>query len=108
MRYLRFCFLLIIFFCLSFLPARKLGELREVLEPDMIDVYGNELYVLEKATVFVYSLKNLKLIRKIGKAGEGPGELKVTQFLPNCITVYSEFIFAECFDKIIFLKKMGR
>ncbi len=49
------------------------GPLPEVMKPDNITVYENERYVVEGPEI--YSLKALKLIRKFGKKGEGPGEL---------------------------------
>jgi hypothetical protein len=79
-----------------------------VLEPESIRVSGNELYVVEGAAIFVYSLKDLSLIRKFGKKGEGPGELKVFPFWPNSITVWPGYIFAEGLDKFIFFSKEGK
>jgi len=84
------------------------GILNEVLEPESIQVYGNELYVVEGAAIFVYSLDDLSLIRKFGKKGEGPGELKVLPFWPNSITVWPDYIFAEGLDKFIFFSKEGK
>jgi len=86
----------------------NLGILNEVLEPESIQVYGNELYVVEGAVIFVYSLDDLSLIRKFGKKGEGPGELKAFPFWPNSITVWPDHIFAEGLDKFIFFSKEGK
>ncbi len=42
--------------------------------PSMFLVNHDRIYVLDRATVYVYSLKEHKLINKFGKAGEGPTE----------------------------------
>lgn len=60
--------------------AKKLATLEGLMRPDMT-VFGNDrLYVTEKASIYIYSLKDFKLIKKFGKAGEGPQEFKVIQF----------------------------
>lgn len=91
----------------SFVLAANLGTLEEVLVPEMIRVSGNELYVLEGAAIYVYSLKDLTLLRKFGKKGEGPGELKIMAAFPNNFTVYPDYVFVQGFDKVIFFSKQG-
>lgn len=88
--------------------AAKLGNLEGVEQPQMIQVWDDNLYVIQQATIFVYSLKDLSLIRKFGKAGEGPGELKLMTNSPNCITVFSDYIFVDTLDKILFFSKKGK
>jgi len=67
----------------AFVWAENPGTLEGVLVPEMIQVSGDELYVLEGATIYVYSLKDLKLLCKFGQKGEGPGELKIMEAFPN-------------------------
>jgi hypothetical protein len=84
------------------------SSLPEVLKPDNITVYENELYVVEGAEISVYSLENLKLIRKFGKKGEGPGELQVyPNFFYNKVSVFPDYIFAVGALKVIFFSKDG-
>ncbi len=92
----------------SFALAENLGTLKEVLVPEMIQVSGDELYVLEGATIYVYSLKDLKLLRKFGQKGEGPGELKIMAAFQNSFTVYPDYVFVQGFDKVIFFSKQGK
>jgi hypothetical protein len=92
----------------SFVLAENLGTLEEVLVPEMIQVSGDELYVLEGATIYVYSLKDLKLLCKFGQKGEGPGELKIMASFPNNFTVYPDYVFVQGFDKVIFFTKQGK
>ncbi len=98
---------LLLLLIINGLYADKIGVIKDVLQPEMIQVDGNELYILEGGTIFKYSLKNLKLINKFGKKGEGPGELQITPFFPNMITVFPDYIFAESLSKVMFFTKKG-
>lgn len=51
-------------------------ELPELTRPSMFIVDYDRIYVLEQATVRIYSLKDFSLIKKFGRAGEGPKEFK--------------------------------
>jgi hypothetical protein len=52
-------------------------DLDGISRPAMFLVKNNKIYILDQATVFIYSLKDGKLIKKFGKAGEGPQEFKM-------------------------------
>jgi hypothetical protein len=103
-----FVVVLIVLMCVSYGFTVKLGVLPEIMKPGMIDVQGNELFIMEGATINVYSLKDLSFIKKFGKRGEGPGELKVRPGWRNTIIAYPDHILAECNDKIIFFSKQGK
>lgn len=62
--------------------AEKLATLNEILKPDYLAVDKEQIYVVQGAEVFIYSLKDYKLITKFGKAGEGPQEFKINPFNP--------------------------
>jgi len=56
--------------------SETLFELPDLARPSMFIVDHDRIYILEKATVYVHSLKDGKRIKKFGKAGEGPREFK--------------------------------
>jgi hypothetical protein len=62
--------------------SQKVAVLREVVKPDMMLVKNNKLYVLEKTSIFIYSLKEFHLLKKFGRQGEGPGEFIARPFGP--------------------------
>ena len=68
--------IMMIFTGSSFLFPELRGSLDKLSRPSMFIVDQDRAYILEKTTVYIYSLKDLKLIRKFGKAGEGPKEFK--------------------------------
>lgn len=67
------------------ISAEKIAELPEVLKPDQIDVGHNRLFVSQGATIYIYSLKDFSLLKKFGKAGEGPREFKINPFGPPLV-----------------------
>ncbi len=97
--------IMLIMFGLIF--SDRVGTLSEVMKPDNISVFQDDLYVIEGATIYIYSLKDLQLQKKIGKRGEGPGELKAIPAYPNRVTGYPEYILVESPDKIVFYSREG-
>jgi hypothetical protein len=88
--------------------AEKLGILTEVLAPEMIEVSESELYVVEGASIFMYSLKDLSFIRKFGQKGEGPGELKVNPSITNILFKPGDSLLFLGIDKVIRFSKTGQ
>ena len=88
--------------------AEKLGVLTEVLKPEMIEISDNEIYVVEGATIFMYSLKDLGFIRKFGKSGEGPGELKVNPSVTNILVTPGDSLLFLSIEKAIRFSKTGQ
>jgi hypothetical protein len=54
--------------------GKKLAALKEVVNATAIEIDGDELFVLDEVVVYVYSMKDFKLLRKFGREGNGPGE----------------------------------
>lgn len=84
--------------------ARILEGLKK---PDMMAVDGKELYVVEGATIFVYSLGDLHLLRKFGKEGTGKGELQIPMEGANTIRLFPGYLLAESERKLIFFSRDG-
>lgn len=60
----------------GFIASTELVELPDLTRPSIFLVNQERAYILEEASVYIYSLKNTKLLKKFGKAGEGPQEFK--------------------------------
>jgi hypothetical protein len=56
--------------------GRKPVILRELMRPVDIVLDDHQLYITDEMSVYIYSLKDFKLKKKFGSAGEGPGEFK--------------------------------
>lgn len=78
-------------FLLIFSPlfSGQASVLPEIFNPSSIAINDQYIYIVQDVNVFVYSLKNIKLVTRFGKAGEGPREfIKIPQpWLPS-ITLY--------------------
>jgi hypothetical protein len=66
--------------CLLFIPgitfAEKVAPLPGLLVPQSVTIGNGRVYITEGTSIYIYSLNHLKLIKKFGREGEGPGELK--------------------------------
>ncbi len=56
----------------------------------------------------MYSLKDLRFIRKFGQKGEGPGELKVNPSATNFLVPLADSVLIVGFDKAIRFSKTGQ
>lgn len=72
-------------------------ELLDLLDPAAIHVDGNQMYITEHATIYIYSTKDYHLIKKFGRRGEGPKEFKLGEedqvdlfVLPGYLQINSE------------------
>ena len=92
----------------ALLHPEKIGILPEIMMPNSITLSGDELYVVEGATIFVYSIESLELLRTFGKKGEGPGELRVTPAYLNKVRVYSDHVMVEGVNKLVFFSREGK
>lgn len=80
----------------------------DLVKPEALSVDQTQLYITEGVFVYIYSLKDFKLIKKIGKKGEGPGEFIVnTQFGPLTINIQTADIFVDTFGKVSWFAKDG-
>lgn len=96
-------FLFLLIMEMNFLFGETLGVLKEVMKPGRITVSGQEVYISDEKKIKVFSLKDLKLIREIGRAGEGPGEFDVD---PR-VRVFEDKLFASTTSKILWFKRNG-
>lgn len=90
-------FLVIILIFPSPADAAKLASLPDILNPQMIAVDDEKLYITDQHSLFFYSLNKFELVRKIGQKGKGPNEYMYTpyvQILKDSILLYTTFKFS--------------
>jgi hypothetical protein len=71
--------------------------------PDTIQIDSSQLYITEGWSVYIYSLKDFKLIKKFGRKGEGPKEFKGKPQL----NVQGQHILVNSTSKVSFYTKRG-
>ena len=94
------------------LPIDKISfpvPLENISQPSMFLVNYDKIYILENATIYIYSLKNFKLIKKFGKSGEGPGEFKYSKNtqMPMSMSFYKNQLFVNSPMKITYFDLDG-
>jgi len=84
--------------------GKVIATLNEVLKPEFIIADNNQLYVVDGTTIYVYSLKDYKLVKKFGKRGEGPKEFmgKISRIVPT-----KDYLLINSKGKISFYTKGG-
>jgi hypothetical protein len=70
---------LLLFVSLTSTAKTKVIPLAELNKPEQqVVIDQGRMYVLEGASIFIYSMTDFKLLKKLGKQGEKPGEFETT------------------------------
>jgi hypothetical protein len=93
-----------------FLVGSVFGEVAAVIHevgyPRFLDVDDSQLYIVENASIYIYSLKDFKLKKKIG--GAGPGPQKFQAMPPLTVDARSDNIIVNSAGKVSFFSKDGK
>ncbi|MCK4835201.1 MAG: hypothetical protein KAT17_01110 [Candidatus Aminicenantes bacterium] len=82
--------------------------LEELSRPAILIVKYDKVYILEKTTIYIYSLDDFKLIKKFGRAGEGPREFKTNVMgAPMTMSFYDDKLVVNSLNKISFITVEG-
>ena len=102
-------FLHIIFILLLFapVPAKMVTVLSEVYNPGSIDVDKDHIYIVQEATIYIYSIDNFRLIKKFGKRGEGPREFLLSDDNMVFLSVQPDHLMVNSVGRITYFKKNG-
>jgi len=109
MKHVSIWLLLFIFmagnFNLNSKSKSKIVPLPQLLKPTSIVIQGNECFIPDGVEIHIYSLPDVKLTRKFGKAGEGPQEFNASS--PLHIFFQDDTIVVKSKRKLSFFKKDG-
>ena len=93
--------LLLLFISLVF--AEKAAVLPELLNPENIYIDGNQMFITEDITIYIYSLNDFKFQKKFGSAGEGPQEFKRYAWL----SIQPDQVIIKSSGKVSFFTRQG-
>ena len=83
----------------------RITPLPELEHPRQICAEGGRAYILDSRDILVYDLKDGRLLMRIGKRGQGPGEFTMG---PGGLTVFPDRLVIEDFQKIKFFTLDGK
>jgi hypothetical protein len=98
-------------FCsVNLIHAKKVAVLDEITNPDIIFVDDHQLYIPQGTSIYIYSLKDYKLVKKFGKSGEGPQEFKINQAggIPLIVDAQTENLVITSIGKVSYFTKKGK
>jgi hypothetical protein len=81
--------------------------LPELQKPDDINLDDEQIYISEKAYVYIFGLKDFKLKRKFGQDGEGPGEFKAHPIRGISLNMQEEQLLVESVGRMSWFTKKG-
>jgi hypothetical protein len=96
----RIVFILLLVLPWSSIRAKIAATLQLLTNPTGIAVKGHRIYIADFPAIYIYSLKDFRLIKKFGKQGAGPGE-----FLPRSS---KDKFFIYLLDETVFVESNGR
>ncbi|MCP4217856.1 MAG: hypothetical protein GY765_24655, partial [bacterium] len=105
-------FLTVLFLALIVVTAlsAKTVAMDELIKPDAILVDGKDMVIIDGVSILVYSMEDLKLLKKFGKQGEGPKEFfaSPSPWIPS-VRVYlkPKRIFVNSFGKAVVFDRKG-
>lgn len=101
---------MVVLFAAALGAETKVIPLPDLMKPgQLLSFDKTQMYVTEGTSIYIYSLKDFKLIKKFGKQGEGPQEFVVNpQLGPLVISVHTEDIVVESFGKLSWFTKNGK
>ncbi len=99
--------LLMLLIALNLVQAEKLADLEEINKPELMEIVGDTLLLVEGAEIYSYDIKDLKFKKKFGRKGEGPGELKTSPSVTNYIIPLKDSFFTVSMDKVILFSLEG-
>jgi hypothetical protein len=106
-KFVMFFVITTILFCWA-IYGEKVATLPELMKPSVsFAVDETQMYVPEGATIFIYSKKDYKLVKKFGREGEGPKEFKIIPEVPLSVTPKGDQLIVNSLLKISYFTKNG-
>lgn len=92
----------------NFVFAKNLATFPELAKPASLLIAEDRIFIPDETTIYIYSLKDFKLVKKFGKRGEGPQEFMLNPILGELvIDVLPDTIVVNSMGKISLFSKEG-
>lgn len=80
--------------------SKIVSQFPELANPSQVVIGHNQIYFADGTTVYIYSFDKLKLMKKFGRDGEGPGEFKTRPNRPIRIILKKDWFYVSSLNKI--------
>jgi len=87
--------------------GERVAVFLDLSDPAGIHSDGERIYIVERATIRIYSSADYRFINVFGKRGEGPGEFRTGQEDSVLLNVQPDYLAVNSQGKIVFFKKDG-
>ncbi len=99
---------LTIIFCSAAMFPEKVAILPELGKPHAMESDGENIYIVDEATVHIYSVKDFKHIGSFGNRGDGPMELVPGRSTPIQLLLLNDKIVLSSKEKMVIYTKVGK
>lgn len=101
---------MLVFISVVIMPLR--GEshlLSELLNPSKILIGEKDIYIVDSASIYIYSKNGYKFIKKFGRKGEGPGEIPTSRRGNVSLSIMEtkQGLFVQSRNKVIYFDNRG-
>ncbi len=80
----------------------------DLMKPEALIFDKTQMYITEGTTIYIYSLKDFKLVKKFGKQGGGPQEFMINpQLGPLLLSKQGDDLMVHSFGKVSWYTKDG-
>jgi len=103
-------FLMVVNLFSTFAFTKKMAALKELVHPFKLIINGDRMYISDGPTIFIHSLKDYTLIKKIGREGEGPQEFYLDRAGGNDqvdMFFCNDLLLVNSFGRISYFTKEG-
>lgn len=101
-------FFLCLLMTVCLFPDRRV-ELPNLEKPDSITADGDRIYITDRGGILIYSLKDLRFVRKFGRLGEGPKEFRIAARANLGLQLYvgPDYLMVNSIGKLSYFKRNG-
>jgi hypothetical protein len=88
--------------------AEKAASFPELTNPYEFHINNDRIYICDNLIIYVYSLKDYRLIKKFGKKGEGPGEFMVVGLGNGLMLGFQpDHLLVNSYGKLVYFTRDG-
>ena len=102
------CWFILSVLCTGVGFSKKIVPLPGHLNPNSVCAEGDQIYITEEASIYIYGSKDFKLRKKFGRKGEGPQEFKLFPEYSPDFDVHADIFVATSIGKVSLFTKEGK